>query len=89
VGNWSASVNGNVFADTTGAKANDNQSGPVFFIAGTTGGAPVSRDFTIPQGKFVLFPLINWVTANGADPGFASTAEEVEALTTGRWIRPS
>src|SRR5439155_16118096 len=77
------SVDGNVFADTTGAKANENQSGPVFFVAGTNGGAPVSRSFQVPPGKFVLFPLINWIVVNGADPGFSSTAEEVEALTTG------
>jgi hypothetical protein len=82
--NWSASVNGNIFTDTTGAKANENQSGPVFFVAGTSSGSPpVSRDFTIPSGKFVLFPLINWIVANGPDPGFASTSEEVGALVDG------
>jgi hypothetical protein len=81
--NWSGSINGNVFADATGALAEQNQSGPVFFVAGTQGGAAVTRDFDVPAGKYVLFPLVNWIVANGADPGFASTAEEAEALTTG------
>src|SRR5438094_4003872 len=40
--NWTGSVD-NVFADTTGAAATQNQSGPVFFLAGTQGGAPVTR----------------------------------------------
>ena len=82
--NWANSVSPNVFNDTTGAQANDNQSGPVFFVAGTSSGSPaVTRNFTVPQGKYVLFPLINWIVANGPDPGFASTAEEAPALVDG------
>jgi hypothetical protein len=81
--NWAGSISPNVFVDTTGALATKNQSGPVFFVAGTSGGPAVTRSFTIPANKFVLFPLINWYTGNGADPGFASTAEEAGALVDG------
>jgi len=82
--NWANSISPNIFNDTTGAQANENQSGPVFFVAGTSSGSPpVTRNFTVPQGKYVLFPLINWITANGPDAGFANTAEEVTALVDG------
>src|SRR5690349_10924639 len=66
--NWTGSVNGNVFADTTGALATQNQSGPVFFIAGTQG-TSVTRSFDVPGDKFVLFPLVNFIVANGPDSG--------------------
>jgi hypothetical protein len=80
--NWTGSVPGNVFEDPSGALATQNQSGPVFFVAGTGADGVASRSFDIPQGKHVLFPLINWIIAAGPDPGFDSTAEEVEAVTT-------
>lgn len=45
-------------ADTTGAQCGAGQSGPVWFLAGTSGGQ-ATRDCTIPVGKAVLFPIIN------------------------------
>jgi hypothetical protein len=82
--NWDGSfANGsNPFSDKTGAIANDHQSGPVFFIAGTTSTTPgaVSRNFSVPNGAYLLVPLLNIVIANGADPGFATTAEEAKLL---------
>ena len=45
------------FTDPTGALANLNQSGPVFFVAGTTGGA-AERTFTVPAGTHLLVPLL-------------------------------
>ncbi len=42
----------NPLTDTTGAFANVNNTGPVFFIAGTTGNTgPVSRSFQVPGGS--------------------------------------
>jgi len=71
-------------SDTTGASANGGQSGPVFFIAGTLPGAPsVTRTFDVPPDKYLLFPTLNWVGYGGADPGYASTKEEITAITTG------
>src|SRR3954451_15035019 len=47
--------------DPSGAFANFNNDGPVFFIAGTNGlSGPVSRSFEVPAGKPVLFPMINF-----------------------------
>lgn len=48
----------NPILDTTGAFANTNNGGPVFFIAGSTGGA-TTRSFNVPQGKPIFFPIIN------------------------------
>ncbi len=80
--NWAGRATPSVTADTTGAAATSGQSGPVFFIAGTAGGS-ATRTFNVPSDKYLLFPLINWIVANGADPGYASTAEEATALVEG------
>lgn len=37
--NWANSISPNIFNDATGAQANENQSGPVFFVAGTSSGS--------------------------------------------------
>jgi hypothetical protein len=58
----------NPLTDTTGAFANVNNNGPVFFIAGTGGPAgPVSRSFAIPAGRPVLIPLINFFDTEPAE----------------------
>lgn len=49
-------------ADPTGASCAMGQQGPVWFLAGTSGGA-VTRECTIPQGKQLAIPLVNsWWT---------------------------
>ena len=50
--------NVNPLADETGENCNVDQKGPVWYLAGTTGGS-AERDCTIPQGKAILFPIIN------------------------------
>lgn len=50
----------NPLLDPTGAKCGVAQSGKVFFLAGTTGSANVSRTCTIPQGKALFFPILNY-----------------------------
>ncbi|MDB5330036.1 MAG: hypothetical protein JWP03_1187 [Phycisphaerales bacterium] len=84
--NWDAGFSSasNPFTDKTGALANQHQSGGVFFVAGTTSSNPgaVNRTFSVPQGNYVLVPIVDIAVANGADPGFATTAEEAIALGT-------
>lgn len=47
--------------DATGASCDLDQSGKVWFLAGTTGG-PAERSCTIPRNKALFFPLINrWI----------------------------
>jgi hypothetical protein len=43
--------------DITGKNCRQNQSGPVWFLAGTFGG-PATRKCTIPMEKAVMFPII-------------------------------
>jgi hypothetical protein len=78
--NWAGAAP--VVGDPDGGLANTNQSGPVFFVAGTSG-ATATRSFTVPGGKYVLLPLINWLIAAGADPPYPDTATEADAVTTG------
>jgi hypothetical protein len=44
--------------DPTGAQCGINQSGPVWFLAGTTGG-PATRNCTIPARMAIFFPIID------------------------------
>ena len=48
-------------ADRTGADCQRKQKGPVWFLAGTYGTARTIRTCTIPRGKYIFFPLINYV----------------------------
>jgi hypothetical protein len=44
--------------DETGAFAGANNTGPVYFIAGTLGGA-AERNLDVPAGKPLLIPVLN------------------------------
>jgi hypothetical protein len=46
--------------DPTGEFAGLGQAGPVWFLAGTFGGA-AERTITIPPGKAIYFPLFNFI----------------------------
>jgi hypothetical protein len=48
----------NAATDPTGKNCAQNQNGPVWFLAGTSGGS-AERTCTIPIGKAILFPIIN------------------------------
>jgi hypothetical protein len=54
-------------SDQTGANCTQQQSGPVFYLAGTAGGAGVKRICTVPAGKALFFPILNalWGAAVG------------------------
>jgi hypothetical protein len=62
----------NPLADASGANCAVGQSGPVFFLVGTTGGPAVRNDCVVPVGKAILFPVINVVCAVPED---STTAE--------------
>lgn len=46
--------------DDTGADADLNQSGPVWFLAGNSGGV-TERSITVPVGKSLFFPILNQI----------------------------
>jgi hypothetical protein len=66
----------NPLIDDTGKNCYKNQSGPVWFLAGTLKG-PVERSCTIPANSAILFPVIN-VEASVAG-GDGTTEEELAA----------
>lgn len=69
--------------DPDGSGQNQNQSGPVFFLAGNTGGT-VFRNVTIPSGKAVFFPINNYLNDYPCpDPNFQpSPGESLEDFLT-------
>jgi len=52
-------------ADRTGEMCASRQSGDIWFLAGTYGTARTERTCTVPFGKTLFFPLINYVTFRG------------------------
>jgi hypothetical protein len=66
----------NPLIDDTGRNCANNQSGPVWFLAGTLKG-PAVRSCAIPADKAILFPVIN-VEASVAE-GDGTTEEELAA----------
>jgi hypothetical protein len=64
----------NPLVDDTGRNCANNQTGPVWFLAGTGGGA-VTRECTIPSDKAILIPIINVICDSATDPSFDTEAE--------------
>jgi hypothetical protein len=57
---WNSPAASDPLSDTTGALANQNNDGPVFFVAGSNANGPSERTFSVPQGKALLVPMINY-----------------------------
>lgn len=70
-------------ADLTGEKCGNGQSGDVWFLAGTFGTRRTTRTCRVPRGKFLFFPLINYVTAPTEGPGMpcAEARRLVDVMT--------
>jgi hypothetical protein len=57
------------FMDPTGANCGYQQSGDVFFLAGTGGGSVVRDQCQVPKGKALFFPILSFGADNaGVDP---------------------
>src|ERR1051326_1067349 len=80
---WALSIPADInpLLDSTGANAGVGQSGDVWFLAGTFGGGPVSRAITVPAGKGLFFPIVNfvWVTSCPEEPQTASAIRPIVA----------
>jgi hypothetical protein len=64
----------NPMIDDTGRNCANNQTGPVWFLSGTSGGA-VTRQCTIPSDKGILIPIINVECDSATDPTLDTEAE--------------
>lgn len=60
--------------DPTGKNCGLKQSGPVWFLVGTTGGL-AERQCNIPAGKAILFPIINAECSYKENPGLKTESE--------------
>ena len=64
----------NPIPDKTGASCAQNQSGPVWFLAGSSG-APIFRNCVIPAGKALLFGPINSECSTAEDSTLKTEAQ--------------
>ena len=55
-----------------------NQAGPVWFLAGTDGTDRVTRQCTVPLGKYLFLPVITMI--GNSLPGKAKTCAEAKAF---------
>ena len=55
---WNSPAGADPLSDTTGALANQNNNGPVFFMAGSNSNGVVQRSFSVLEGKALLIPMI-------------------------------
>jgi len=68
-------------ADTTGERCSAGQQGPVWFLAGTYAVERTLRTCQVPAGKFLFFPLINYVVSPRA--GYAVDCSAVIEAAAG------
>lgn len=70
-------------SDRTGQMCASRQSGNVWFLAGTYGTHRVVRTCTVPAGKTLFFPLINYVAFRGddSDESCQSLQDRAKVLT--------
>ncbi|MBI4591488.1 MAG: hypothetical protein HY725_21910 [Candidatus Rokubacteria bacterium] len=62
----------NPVTDPSGEHCDEGQSGSVWFLAGTFGGN-VERSCTVPAGKTIFFPLLNYVLWTPEDLAFVDS----------------
>ena len=83
---WSLSfpATANPAADT--AAPESNQSGQVWFLPSVTGNRSVTRQMTIPAGKFLFFPVLSVYFNNADCPANTDfTEEELLEQANGAW----
>ena len=66
------------YQDPTGAQCGLNQSGPVWFLAGTDGTADTRRHCRMPADKHVFLPVINMLAHSR--PGKPLTCQQARAM---------
>jgi len=64
----------NPVSDSTGKDCAVNQTGPVWFLAGTSGGS-AERSCTIPAGKAIFFPITNDMASFAKYPNLKTESE--------------
>ncbi|MGE0861801.1 MAG: VPLPA-CTERM sorting domain-containing protein [Gammaproteobacteria bacterium] len=57
---WNSPAATDPLGDTTGALANQENDGPVFFLAGSNFAGNIERTFDVPGGVALFFPTVNF-----------------------------
>ncbi len=78
---WAFGIPGatNPILDTTGEFCGEDQSGKVWFLAGSFGDGTPDRDCDVPAGKAIFFPILN-ITCWAPEDG--ETVEDLIDCTT-------
>lgn len=78
---WATSIPASVnpLLDETGAFAEVGQHGPVWFLCGAITSSAVTRTCTIPAGKAVFFPIVNYSSDQTSFGGQEVTVEQLRA----------
>lgn len=74
----SSTAYGYVLQDTTGTLCGLNQSGPVWYLAGTFNSGSAERTCTVPANTALFFPVANLFLSAEA-PTYAETVTKVQA----------
>ena len=69
--------NTNIATDTDGKYCSLDQSGPIWYLAGTAGGSVV-RNCTVPAGKALFFPLIANECSYAENPNLKSVSQLID-----------
>jgi hypothetical protein len=72
-------VENNPANDNSGEDCCTHQHGPVWFLAGTVGGV-AGRRCTLPEGKAILFPILNYGATFADEPTIKSEQELISLV---------
>jgi hypothetical protein len=73
---YSIPVDENPLFDDTGDDAGNGQQGKVFFLGGSFLSGAVTRTITVPHGKALFFPIVNFENDNFCPPNCPPLDEE-------------
>lgn len=72
--NWALSQPVEPYLDPDGRICDMGQGGPVWYLAGTDGSFDAHRECVVPEGKYLLIPVINMVQMRMSGSNHLSTA---------------
>jgi hypothetical protein len=76
---WAFSQSVEPYLDPDGRLCELGQEGPVWFLAGTDGTFRPKRECVVPEGKYLMVPVINMIYMQQAGTPNAASCEELQA----------
>jgi hypothetical protein len=82
---WAQSIpfDQNPQLDSSGQYCMVGQRGPIWFLAGVSGGGPATRTCSVPENKALFFPVINsfWNNTPSTNPDCGQSGENYDVKT--------